>query len=133
MRLFPGIALLVLAVFSAPRRAHACDCLRSDLPASAALSMAAVVVEGLVSESRPDAFVLQVVTAHKGGAAKQLTVHTEASDCGYQFQKGERVLIYAPLRDGVVEVAQCRAGVRVVWGEAAARESQALRVRDAGR
>lgn len=132
MRLFPGIALLVLAALAAPRRAHACDCLRGDLPSSEAFSMAAVVVEGLVSESRPDAFVLDVVTAHKGAPGKQLTVHTDASSCGYRFKKGDRVLVYAPLRDGGVEVAQCRAGVRVVWGEAAALESKALRA-DAGR
>ena len=92
-----------------------------------------MVAEGLVTDSRVDAFVLDVVKAHKGGAAKQLTVHTEASDCGYRFKKGERVLVYAALREGRLEVAQCRPGVRVVWGEAAALESKALATPDAGR
>ncbi|MEW6434865.1 MAG: hypothetical protein AB1730_25470 [Myxococcota bacterium] len=113
------LALLVLAAALSPAAAAACDCVVAEPEPAQAFAAAAVVVDGVVIRSSGGRFVIEVNRTFKGTPAPRVTVHTEASDCGYRFAPGERVVVYAPRVGGRLEVAQCRAGARVRWGTAA--------------
>jgi hypothetical protein len=107
--LFPVVPAVVCSLILgslqllAPSRAGACSCLQDDNPPSldAVIDTADAVFLGrVIGQSEIEggrAFLFEVQSSWQGVDQPEVTIYTGTGggDCGYDFEEGERYLVYA--------------------------------------
>jgi hypothetical protein len=103
-----------LALFSLPRIAEACDCVRGPVSLPVQFGPKDVVFIGRVVQSRPLAYIeLDVLETFNGRPDRRVRIPTGRSDCDYflppvVMKSGTQFLVYGTLLDdGTLVVNQC--------------------------